>query len=271
MALEARKKWEHTPLKYVGCFMFVNHVLHLRKRADIFLAAADLCATKYRMDLNAATMLGQGKNIVQAEIDAACELIDFLRFNAHFALAQTNYKPISTKQAENSMIYRGLEGFVAAIAPFNFTAIGGNLASAPALMVCYFDGSFLPFISVFRAMLCFGSRLTLLYSAIMSFTTFLKKLVRVDFVLTSLLIYYQVCRQVSSHFCRLKGRHLAIQSPTARTWPRSTSQAPCPLSNICGERLPKSLIVMSHFRDLSANVAARTFTLFIRVPMRALS
>lgn len=86
------------------------------------------------MDLNATTMLGQGKNIVQAEIDAACELVDFLRFNSYFALGIEKYKPIDTSAATNSMIYRALEGFVAAVAPFNFTAIGGNLSSAPALM-----------------------------------------------------------------------------------------------------------------------------------------
>jgi 1-pyrroline-5-carboxylate dehydrogenase len=106
----------------------------LKDRADILLHAADLCSGKYRMELNVATMLGQGKNIVQAEIDAACELIDFFRFNSYFALELEKYEPISTKVSKNSMVYRALEGFVAAIAPFNFTAIGGNLASAPALM-----------------------------------------------------------------------------------------------------------------------------------------
>lgn len=87
------------------------------------------------MALNASTMLGQGKNIVQAEIDAACELVDFFRFNSHFALEGAKYKPLDAPGSVNTLIYRGLEGFVAAIAPFNFTAIGGNLAGAPALMV----------------------------------------------------------------------------------------------------------------------------------------
>ncbi|KAI6242930.1 Multifunctional fusion protein [Aphelenchoides fujianensis] len=119
VGLEARDKWDRVPLK---------------KRADIMLHAADLVGGKYRMELNATTMLGQGKNIVQAEIDAACELADFLRFNSYFALQHANYKPIDTPDAINTLIYRGLQGFVAAIAPFNFTAIGGNLASAPALM-----------------------------------------------------------------------------------------------------------------------------------------
>jgi 1-pyrroline-5-carboxylate dehydrogenase len=80
-------------------------------------------------------MLGQGKTIFQAEIDSACEIVDFLRFNAHFALQLNKSQPISTEASKNSLVYRGLEGFVASIAPFNFTAIGGNLASAPALMV----------------------------------------------------------------------------------------------------------------------------------------
>ncbi|CAK5075236.1 unnamed protein product [Meloidogyne enterolobii] len=115
----AREAWERKSLK---------------ERADIFLHAADLCAGKYRMRLNAATMLGQAKNIQQAEIDSACELVDFLRFNAYFAFEVASYQPISTKIYSDSLIYRGLEGFVAAIAPFNFTAIGGNLATAPALM-----------------------------------------------------------------------------------------------------------------------------------------
>ncbi|CAJ0948187.1 unnamed protein product, partial [Mesorhabditis belari] len=118
-ALLAREKWEHTPLK---------------KRADILLHAADLCGGKYRMKLNASTMLGQGKNIIQAEIDAACELIDFFRFNAKYALEAAGWDPISTKISTNKMILRSMEGFVAAIAPFNFTAIGGNLSAAPALM-----------------------------------------------------------------------------------------------------------------------------------------
>ncbi|CAD5216037.1 unnamed protein product [Bursaphelenchus xylophilus] len=119
VGLAARTAWEHRPLK---------------ERADIFLHAADLCASKYRMALNASTMLGQSKNIVQAEIDAACELVDFFRFNALFALDVVKYKPIDTPGSVNTLIYRGLEGFVAAVAPFNFTAIGGNLAGAPALM-----------------------------------------------------------------------------------------------------------------------------------------
>ena len=92
--LEAREKW---------------HLKSLKERADILLHAADLCAGKYRMALNATTMLGQGKNILQAEIDAACELIDFFRFNSYFALELEKYQPISTKASKNSMIYRALE------------------------------------------------------------------------------------------------------------------------------------------------------------------
>ncbi|KHJ97538.1 putative 1-pyrroline-5-carboxylate dehydrogenase [Oesophagostomum dentatum] len=117
--MAARESWERKPLK---------------ARADILLHAADLLAGKYRMTLNAATMLGQGKSIVQAEIDSACELIDFFRFNSKFALDLEKYEPNSTKISTNKMVYRGLEGFVAAVTPFNFTAIGGNLPSAPALM-----------------------------------------------------------------------------------------------------------------------------------------
>uniref|UniRef100_G1PZX3 Aldehyde dehydrogenase 4 family member A1 n=1 Tax=Myotis lucifugus TaxID=59463 RepID=G1PZX3_MYOLU len=81
--------------------------------------------------------LGQGKTVIQAEIDAAAELIDFFRFNAKFAVELEGEQPISVPPSTNSVVYRGLEGFVAAISPFNFTAIGGNLAGAPALMVRY--------------------------------------------------------------------------------------------------------------------------------------
>lgn len=83
-----------------------------RERADVLLHAADLCAHKYRMQLNASTMLGQGKNIIQAEIDSACELIDFFRFNSYFALNLEKYEPISTKMSTNKLIYRALEVFV---------------------------------------------------------------------------------------------------------------------------------------------------------------
>lgn len=79
-------------------------------------------------------MLGQAKTIVQAELDAACELIDFLRFNVSNAFELMKYSPISLKETKNSMRARALDGFVAAISPFNFTAIGGNLSSAPAIM-----------------------------------------------------------------------------------------------------------------------------------------
>ncbi|GAU98469.1 hypothetical protein RvY_09609 [Ramazzottius varieornatus] len=119
VSIEAQKEWEVTPLE---------------ERAKIFLRAADLVSNKYRADLLAATMLGQGKTVWQAEIDAAAELADFLRMNVQFALEMTRYQPISTTSAKNSMVYRGLEGFVAAVPPFNFTAIGGNLSAAPALM-----------------------------------------------------------------------------------------------------------------------------------------
>ncbi|KAI9173247.1 1-pyrroline-5-carboxylate dehydrogenase [Blastocladiella emersonii ATCC 22665] len=119
-ALAARAKWEAMPFA---------------DRAAVFLKAADLLAVKYRYKLMAATMLGQGKNVWQAEIDAACELIDFWRFNAQYA--QEIYRTQPPKNAPgiwNRVEYRALEGFVLAVSPFNFTAIGGNLGSAPALM-----------------------------------------------------------------------------------------------------------------------------------------
>jgi 1-pyrroline-5-carboxylate dehydrogenase len=103
-------------------------------RAAIFLKAADLLAGPWRDTLNAATMLGQSKTIQQAEIDAACELIDFLRFNVAFARQIISDQPISSPGVWNRIDYRPLEGFVYAITPFNFTAIAGNLPTAPALM-----------------------------------------------------------------------------------------------------------------------------------------
>ncbi|MEV4753291.1 L-glutamate gamma-semialdehyde dehydrogenase [Streptosporangium sp. NPDC049248] len=104
------------------------------ERAAIFLRAADLLAGPYRQTLNGATILGQSKSAQQAEIDSACELIDFLRFNVDFARRLLSDQPISSPGVWNRMEYRPLEGFVLAITPFNFTAIAGNLPSAPALM-----------------------------------------------------------------------------------------------------------------------------------------
>lgn len=106
----------------------------LADRSAVFLKAADLLAGPWRAKLNAATMLGQGKTAYQAEIDAACELIDFLRFNVQFAHELAAGQPISSPGLRNHLEYRPLEGFVYAVTPFNFTAIGGNLAIAPALM-----------------------------------------------------------------------------------------------------------------------------------------
>ncbi len=108
--------------------------MELADRASIFLKAADLLAGPFRPVLNAATMLGQSKNIIQAEIDAACELIDFFRFNAYFAEKIYKEQPQSSKNLWNRMEYRPLEGFVFAVTPFNFTSIAGNLPSAPAIM-----------------------------------------------------------------------------------------------------------------------------------------
>jgi 1-pyrroline-5-carboxylate dehydrogenase len=104
------------------------------ERAAVFLRAADLLAGPWRETINAATMLGQSKSIQQAEIDAACELIDFLRFNAHFGASILGEQPRSVPGEWNRFDHRPLDGFVTAITPFNFTAIAGNLPTAPALM-----------------------------------------------------------------------------------------------------------------------------------------
>ena len=108
----------------------------LGERAAVFLKAADLLATRWRPVVNAATMLGQSKTAHQAEIDAACELIDFWRFNVRFAEQIHAEQPISSPGTWNALDYRALEGFVYAITPFNFTSIGGNLSTAPAIMGC---------------------------------------------------------------------------------------------------------------------------------------
>lgn len=104
------------------------------ERASVFLKAADLLAGPWRDTINAATMLGQSKNVYQSEIDAACEMTDFFRFNVQFARELYSEQPISAPGMWNQSEYRPLEGFVYAVTPFNFTAIGGNLAGAPALM-----------------------------------------------------------------------------------------------------------------------------------------
>jgi len=103
-------------------------------RAAVFLKAADLLAGPWRARMNAATILGQGKTPHQAEIDAACELADFLRFNVHYAERLLHEQPISVPGVWNRLDHRPLEGFVYAITPFNFTAIGGNLPTAPAIL-----------------------------------------------------------------------------------------------------------------------------------------
>lgn len=118
-ALEARKTWATMPWE---------------QRASIFLKAADLLAGPWRPILNAATMLGQSKTIYQAEIDAACELIDFWRFNTYYMTDIMGDQPFSPPGMWNRMEYRPLEGFVFAVTPFNFTSIGGNLPTAPALV-----------------------------------------------------------------------------------------------------------------------------------------
>jgi 1-pyrroline-5-carboxylate dehydrogenase len=117
-ALKARDKWSN---------------MSWENRANIFLKAADLLATKYRPYINATTMLGQSKNAMQAEIDASCELIDFLRFNVHFLSDIYRQQPLSAPGMNNRLEYRPLEGFVFALSPFNFTAIGGNLPTSAAM------------------------------------------------------------------------------------------------------------------------------------------
>ncbi|WP_461532737.1 L-glutamate gamma-semialdehyde dehydrogenase [Sinomicrobium sp.] len=118
-ALEARNKWA---------------ALSWEQRAAIFLRAADLIAGPYRAKMNASTMIGQSKNIHQAEIDSACEIVDFLRFNVEYMTQIYNDQPESSEGIWNRVEYRPLEGFVYAITPFNFTAIAGNLPSSAALM-----------------------------------------------------------------------------------------------------------------------------------------
>ncbi len=108
--------------------------MRFEDRAAVFLKAADLLAGPWRATVNAATMLGQSKTAFQAEIDSACELIDFWRFNVSFAERVYREQPDSSPLIWNRMDHRPLEGFIYAITPFNFTAIGGNLPTAPALM-----------------------------------------------------------------------------------------------------------------------------------------
>ncbi len=119
-ALAAKSSWEELPWE---------------QRAAIFLKAAELFATKYRYDINAVTMLAQSKNCYQAEIDAVCELVDFLRFNVQYMAEIYNEQPGENSPGIwNRLEYRALEGFVFAVTPFNFTAIAGNLPTAAALM-----------------------------------------------------------------------------------------------------------------------------------------
>jgi len=118
-AASARREWAEWPWQ---------------DRASVFLKAAELLATTWRATLNAATMLGQSKTVIQAEIDSASELIDFWRFNPYFAQQLYGEQPLSSHASWNRLEYRPLEGFVYAVTPFNFTSIAGNLPTAPALM-----------------------------------------------------------------------------------------------------------------------------------------
>ena len=117
--IENKESWSNTPWE---------------KRCEIFLKAADLLSNEYRAKITAGTMIGQSKNIFQAEIDAACEFIDFLRFNVSYLTEIYNEQPIDGPGKSNHLEYRPLEGFVYAVTPFNFTAIGGNLCASAALM-----------------------------------------------------------------------------------------------------------------------------------------
>ncbi|KAJ8359356.1 hypothetical protein SKAU_G00158810 [Synaphobranchus kaupii] len=118
-SVAARREWDLKPVQ---------------DRAQVLFKAADIISGPKRAEVLAKTMMGQGKTVVQAEIDAAAELIDFFRFNAKHAVELEQQQPLDSDGSTNTMLYRGLEGFVAAVAPFNFTAIGGNLAGSPALM-----------------------------------------------------------------------------------------------------------------------------------------
>ncbi|KAL0978476.1 hypothetical protein UPYG_G00170950 [Umbra pygmaea] len=118
-SVAARREWDLKPIQ---------------DRAQVLFKAADIISGPKRAEILAKTMIGQGKTVVQAEIDAAAELIDFFRFNAKHSIDLESQQPLNSDGSTNTMLYRGLEGFVAAVAPFNFTAIGGNLAGTPALM-----------------------------------------------------------------------------------------------------------------------------------------
>ncbi|MCF8261756.1 MAG: L-glutamate gamma-semialdehyde dehydrogenase [Melioribacteraceae bacterium] len=118
-ALEARKEWSEMPWEH---------------RVSIFLKAAELLSGPWRSTINATTMLNQSKTAFQSEIDAACELIDFWNFNVYYMTQLMSDQPISTKGVWNRLEYRALEGFVFAVSPFNFTSIGGNLGTAPAMV-----------------------------------------------------------------------------------------------------------------------------------------
>lgn len=162
VAVDAQKKWDRVPFA---------------ERIRIWNRAADLMAGEYRQELNAATMLGQSKTAIQAEIDASAELIDFIRMNTVYLKDNLKYQPISEEPqvTKNSMRYRGIDGFIAAISPFNFTAIGGNLAYTPALMVCNAleftsEHSVVSIYSLIgcsflshRAIQCYGNHLTQLF------------------------------------------------------------------------------------------------------------
>ena len=206
-------------------------------RAAVFLRAAELLTTTWRATLNAATMLGQSKTVFQAEIDAASELIDFWRFNPHYAQELYAEQPISSHATWNRMEYRPLEGFVYAVTPFNFTAIGGNLPTAPALM-----GNTVVWKPASSAMLSAHYILRLLEAA--GLPPGVINLVSGD------------AAQISS---------IVLDSPI---WRACTSPAAPPCSTRCGRASEPTSASTAAIRGSSAKPAARISSSLIRPPTR---
>ncbi|KAG7226615.1 hypothetical protein INR49_001785 [Caranx melampygus] len=192
-SVAARKEWDLKPIQ---------------DRAQILFKAADVISGPKRAEILAKTMIGQGKTVVQAEIDAAAELIDFFRFNAKHAIELEKQQPLDVEGSTNTMLYRGLEGFVAAVAPFNFTAIGGNLAGTPALMgnVVLWKPS--------------------------------------DTAMSASYAVYKVLRECGMppniiQFLPADGQCSETPSPPLSTWQASTSLAASRHSSVCGNKLPR--------------------------------
>ena len=207
-------------------------------RAAIFLKAAELLAGPWRSTLNAATMLGQSKTVFQAEIDSACEVIDFWRFNPHFAQELYGEQPLSRPGVWNQLEYRPLEGFVYAITPFNFTAIAANLPTAPALM---------------------GNTVVWKPAA--------------SAVLSALLRDEAAAgggAAAGRHQLRARRRGRRSRTPCSRTrtWPACTSPAPRTSSTACGRRSAPTWRATAPTRASSARRAARTSSSPTRPPIR---